>query len=236
MDLSGQTAIVCGAGAGVGRAVALALARAGAAVGVNDLNPDRVARVADDITAAGGQALGVQGDISNRFQASNFIERTRDAFGRIHIAVNAVGAFAAAPFQKIDEWDVRRQAEVNLVGTFFMIQLVSRVMADEGGGAIVNITSAYQDATLDSGAMYIATKAGVTGLTRQTARELAAQNIRVNAVCPGNIEDDDLPTHTDNLLGRPGQPEDVAAAVLFLASDAARFITGQTLYVDGGRR
>lgn len=235
VDLSGHTAIVSGAGAGTGRAIALALAASGANVGANDLNPDRAARIADEIIAQGGQAIGLQGDIANRFQASAFIERTRDHFGTaITIAVNAAGAYANTPLDKIDEWDWRRQIDVNMTATFFVMQLISRVMRDSGGGTIVNIASAHHSRTLDGGLPYLATKSAIVSMTRQAARELAPSGVRVNAVCPANIGHDDLPTDFPNMLNRPGQPKDVANAVLFLVSDAARFITGQTITVDGG--
>ncbi len=232
-DFSGQTAFIAGGGGGVGKAIAQAFGAAGAAVGIGDLNPDRAESVPEAIRQAGGQAIGVQGDVANRFQASNMIERTRDQFGRIHIAVNAVGAFQPTPLVKVDEWDLRRTTEVNMVGAYFILQLVSRVMIDEGGGVIVNIASSHT--TLSGGAPYLATKAGILGLTRQAARELAPDGIRVNAVSPGNVSDNDLPTDdATNMLARPGTPADVAQAVLFLCSDAARFITGQNLNLDGG--
>ncbi len=234
VDLSGKTALVAGGGAGVGRAIALTLAACGAKVGVMDLNPDRADGIPADIRESGGVAMGFQGDIANRFQVSAFIERTRDAFGKIDIAINAVGAYQNTPLQQVDEWDIRRQVEVNLVGAYFFVQLVSRVMSDEGGGVIINIANSYAGHTLEAGAPYLATKGGLITLTRQAARELAEQNIRVNAVCGGNIQEDDLPTHSDNMLKRPGLPQDVAHAVLFLVSDGARFITGQALNVDGG--
>lgn len=232
VDLRGQTALVTGAGADLGRAIALALAQAGASVGVNDLNPDRVETVAGQIQAAGGQAVAVQGDVCNRFQASASIERTRDAFGRIHILVNAAGVYQARPLAKLDEWDWRRQVDVNLTGTFFMTQLTGRVMSDEGGGCIVNLGTAAR--SLAEGAGYIATNAGVIGLTQQAARELAPAGIRVNAVCPGNIAEDAMPPIGANLLDRAGTAADVTGVVLFLCSDAAAFMTGQSLTVDGG--
>jgi 3-oxoacyl-[acyl-carrier protein] reductase len=240
VNLSGQAAIVTGAGADTGRAIALALAASGAAVAVNDLNPDRAETVAGEIIAAGGRALAWQADVSNRFQVGSLIEGARDAFGRIHILVNAAGALKLGPAAKLDEWDWRRLLDVNLTGAFFCTQLIGRVMADEGGGAIVNVaSSAGHPNPLPDGVGYVASKAGLVGMTKQVAREFAPLGIRVNAVCPGNL-DSYRSDHTkkeavpNNAQGRWGTPEDVADVVLFLCSDAARFITGQAINVDGG--
>ncbi len=235
--LNNKTAVVTGAGAGVARAAALALARAGASVVVNDQNPDRADSTAEEIMAAGGRAIGIQADISNRFQVSALIERARDAFGRVDIFVNGAGIYHPVPLAAIDEWDLRRQIEVNLIGLMFCTQLIGRVMADEGGGVIVNLTStAGSPHTLPHGVAYVATKAGIVALTRQAARELAPAGIRVNAVCIGNIPENDMPAAESprNALQRLGAPEEAASAVLFLVSDAASFITGHALTVDGG--
>ncbi|MEO8612922.1 MAG: SDR family oxidoreductase, partial [Chloroflexota bacterium] len=138
------------------------------------------------------------------------------------------------------EWDWRRLLDVNLTGAFFCSQLVGRVMADEGGGVIVNIaSSAGHPNPLPDGVGYVASKAGLIGMTKQIAREYAPQNIRVNAVCPGNIEDPfsepaEKKSIPANAQGRWGTPDEVAAVTLFLCSDAARFITGQAINVDGG--
>lgn len=238
VDLSGRTALVTGAGADVGRAAALALARAGAAVVTNDLNPDRAERTAQEIISAGGRALGWQADVSNRFQVGSMIEAARDAFGRVDILVNAAGVFSPVALAKLDEWDWRRIVDVNLTGAFFCTQLVGRVMADDGGGVIVNIAStAGHPLPLPSGVGYVATKAGMIGLTRQAAQELAAAGIRVNALCPGSVAETDEQAAGPppaNALGRWGTPDEVADALLFLCSDAARFITGQAIHVDGG--
>ena len=236
VDLSGQTAIVTGAGADVGRAIALLLAKSGASVVVNDLNPDRVERVVQEIIDAGGRAIGWQADVSNRFQVSSLIETTRDVYGRIHIVINAAGVHKVGPMPKLDEWDWRRMLEMNLTSAFFVSQLVGRVMADEGGGIIVNIAStAGHPDPLPDGVAYVASKAGLIGLTKQSAREYAPLGIRVNAVCPGNIAEGELPaTPPQNAQARYGTPDDIASVVLFLCSDAARFITGQSINVDGG--
>lgn len=236
-DFSNQAAIVTGAGAGIPRVIALTLAERGAAVLVNDLNPDRVNTLVGMIRERGGRAEGFQGDVSNRFQAAAMIETARDSFGHIHYLINGAGIYKAEPMLKIDEWDWRRQIEVNVIGTFFCTQLLGRVMADEGGGTIVNIAStAGHPGTLPQGIGYVTSQASIVAMTKQAARELAPQGVRVNAVCPGNIQEDDMPPIETpmNAQQRIGGLDEIAAVVLFLCSDAASFITGQAINVDGG--
>ncbi len=237
LNVVGRTAIVTGAGAGVAKAIALQLALSGAQLVVNDQNPDRVDTTVDEILASGGKAVGVQGDISNRFQVSALIEQARDAYGKIDYLVNGVGIYRAEPFLGVDEWDLRRQVEVNIIGTFFCIQLLSRVMADEGGGVILNLSStAGYTHTIEQGVGYATGKAGIVAMTQQAARELAPKGIRMNVLCIGNVDESDMPTVTNpsNALQRLGTPDEAANAALFLLSDAASFITGQALVVDGG--
>lgn len=236
VDLNRQTAIVTGAGADIGRAIALVLGKAGANVVVNDLNPDRAERVAEEIIAAGGTAFGWQADVANRFQVGSLIENARDKFGRIHILVNAAGAVKLGAMSKLDEWDWRRLLDVNLTGAFFCSQLIGRVMADEGGGVIINIAStAGHPNPLSEGIAYVASKSGLIGMTKQCAREFAPMGIRVNAICPGHIEGNETPSASaTNALGQLGTAEDIANTALFLCSDAARFIIGQAINVDGG--
>lgn len=234
VDLSGKSAIVTGAGNGVGRAIALALGQAGASVCVNDINPDTCESVAEEIVTGGGQAFGWQADVSNRFQVGSMIEEVRDRFGSIAIVVNAADVQKHIPMLKLDEWDWRRVLDVNLTGAFFVTQLAGRVMSDEGGGTIVNLV-ALPTHTLDTGVSFSASKAAVTSLTQQAAHELAADNIRVNAVAYGTIQTPDVPEPdvSQVLMNHAGTPEDVANAVLFLCSDGANFINGQTLTVNG---
>ena len=237
VDLAGKNVLVTGAGAGSGRAIAEAMAQSGAALAVADLNIERAVNVVESIVEAGGRAIPLQADISNRFQVANMIEQTRDALGRLDILVNAAGIYKAEPMLDIDEWEWRRQIEVNTVGTFFCMQLVGRVMADEGGGSIINLASNAGIAeTMPSGIAFVASKSSIVAMTRQAARELAPFGIRVNAIAAGNVAEDGMPPVAGDqvLLGRAGAPNDLAGAALFFCSDAADFITGQTIVVDGG--
>jgi 3-oxoacyl-[acyl-carrier protein] reductase len=247
VDLSNRTALVTGAGRGIGRAIALALAEAGAGVCVNDINPDSAAAAARDILSRGGQAFDYVADVANKLQVGPMIEAMRDRWGRIDILVNNAGVEPKASVLALDEWDWERTLNVNLKGTFLCTQLAGRVMRDEGGGVIVNIASiAGHKSPLPNASAYCASKAGVVGFTRECAREFAAYNIRVNAVCPGVIvtpmteksrSDPDVMRKwlEDIPQKRLGEAEEVAGVVLFLCSDAASYLTGQALVVDGGK-
>jgi 3-oxoacyl-[acyl-carrier protein] reductase len=247
VNLSNQVALVTGAGRGIGRSIALALAQSGARVCVNDINPDTAYATTGDILAAGGQAFDYTADVANKLQIGPMIEAIRDRWDRLDILVNNAGVEPKASVLALDEWDWDRTMGVNLKGTFLCTQLAGRVMRDQGGGVIVNLSSiaGYKGPLADRSA-YCASKAGVVGFTRECAREFAAYNIRVNAVCPGVIvtpmtekarSDPDMmrkwlegiPQH------RLGESEEVAQVVLFLCSEAASYVTGHALVVDGGR-
>ena len=247
IDLANQVALVTGAGRGIGRAIALALADAGARVCVNDINPDTARATAHDIQEQGGQVFDYVADVSKKMQVGPMVEAVRDHWARLDILVNNAGVEPKAPVLELDEWDWARTLDVNLKGTFICTQLAGRVMRDQGGGVIVNIASiAGYKSPLPNASAYCASKAGVIGFTRECAREFAAYNIRVNAVCPGVIvtpmtetsrSDPDIMSKwlSDIPQKRLGDPEEVATVVLFLCSDAASYMTGSALMVDGGK-
>lgn len=250
ISLQDKVAIVTGAGQGLGEAIAHTLAAAGAKVAVNDLNPDRAERVAAAIRAAGGEAIGVMADVSNKFQCVSLVEAAREKWGRLDVLVNNAGIEPVSPILTMDEWDWTRCIDVNLKGTFFMSQLVGRVMAEENqgrGGAIVNISSiAGVEIPLMHRAAYCASKAGMVGFARECAREFAAYGIRVNTVVAGVF----ITPMTEKARQNPammekwmreipmqrlGDVDEIARVVLFLCSDAASYMTGSTITVDGGK-
>jgi len=245
VDLNGKIALVTGAGRGIGQAIAIGLARAGAAVAANDINPDSCERVAAGLAPA--EAAAFHADVSNKHAVQAMMDGVLERWGRLDILINNAGVEPHASILTLDEWDWRRTIDVNLTGPFLCTQSAARVMKDTGGGAIVNISSiAGRAGGLRDRSAYVASKTGLVGLTKESARELAAYNIRVNAVCPGVIETEMTAALRQNEAqiqkwlqdipqGRLGQPDDVVGLVLFLCSDAAAYITGQAINVDGGK-
>ena len=246
-DFTEKVVLVTGAGRGIGRAIAKAFAHAGARVAANDVTPINLDETVRRICAAGGQCQDYVFDVSMKMPVQAMIEAIRDEWGRIDILVNNAGVEPHAAILDLDEWDWRRTVDVNLTGPFFAMQSVGRVMREQGGGAIVNIASiAGRAHGLKDRSAYVASKTGLIGLTREAAREFAAFNIRVNAVCPGVIETEMTTALRQNEAtlrkwledipqGRLGLPEDVVNLVLFLCSEGAAYLTGQAINVDGGK-
>lgn len=219
-ELTDKVAIVTGAGHGRGEAIARALANAGARVAVNDLNPDRAARVAASIREEGGRAIDITADVSNKFQCVHIIETTRAEWGRLDILVNYAAVQPGNTILKLDEWEWQRCIDVNLKGVFFMSQLAGRVMADENkerGATIINIASAAGTlVALPGAAAYGASMAGVVGFARECAREYADYGIGVYTVLsavPGEVAAAPDGTRSLEDAGLPGQIPDAVVAL-----------------------
>ena len=247
LSVQGQVVLVTGAGRGIGKAIALAFARDGAKVAVNDINPSSCEAVAEEIRSGGGEAAAFHADVSNKLAVQSMLIDLEDRWGRVDVLINNAGVEPHKPIVQLDEWDWDRTLDVNLKGAFICSQSVGRMMIKQGGGVIVNIASiAGRAAGLRDRSAYVASKTGLIGFTKECAREFAAHQIRVNAVCPGVIVTEMTAHLRDNEaqlkkwledipLGRLGEPDDVTGLVLFLCSDAARYITGQAINIDGGK-
>jgi 3-oxoacyl-[acyl-carrier protein] reductase len=251
-DLTGRVALVTGAGRGIGQAIARVLAGAGADVAALDLaEPSETRQL---IEAAGRRGLALAADVSQRADVERAVSATLDTFGRIDILVNNAGVLERTSLEDVDDATFQREVDVIARGTLLCTQAVYAPMKRQGGGKIVNISSisgkrggAVSGAAVSpdqagssgrSGPAYAIAKGGVIALTKWVAKDAGRYGILVNAVCPGPI--DTAMTHgfdypvADQPIARLGQPEDVAHAVLFLASPMSNYITGQTLNVDGG--
>ena len=242
--LSGRTALVTGGGRGIGREIALELARGGADVAINYLvEPERAEQTAADIVSLGVRAIAVAGDVGNAADVQRMIDEAVTRFGRLDILVNNAGTQTWSPFLDVTEGEWDLVIRTNLKGCFLCTQAAARHMRDAGGGAIVNIGSGSNKVPFPGLAAYTASKGGIEMLTRVAAVELAPHRIRVNCVAPGAVEVERTRMEADDYagtwsaltpLGRIGTPEDVARVVRFLVSDESGFVTGQTLWVDGG--
>ncbi|MGA3600928.1 MULTISPECIES: 3-oxoacyl-[acyl-carrier-protein] reductase [Lysinibacillus] len=242
--LEGKVAVVTGASRGIGRAIALKLADEGAKVVVNYSGSQAKAEeVVAMIQENGGEAIAVQGSVSKTEEVTALMDAAVKTFGSLDILVNNAGITRDNLLMRMkeDEWD--DVLDTNLKGVFLCTKAVTRQMMKQRAGRIINISSIVGVAGNAGQANYVAAKAGVIGLTKTTAKELASRNILVNAIAPGFIETemtDQLPDDikqgmlTQIPLAKLGQPEDIAKAVVFLASDDANYMTGQTLHIDGG--
>lgn len=244
MTLAGKVALVTGASRGIGRAIALTLAQNGADVAINFAgNVAAAQEVADAITAMGRKALLVQGSVADGDGVQAIVKKVVAELGRLDILVNNAGITRDGLLMRMKSEDWDAVLETNLKGVYNCSKAVMRTMMKQKGGRIVNMASVVGETGNAGQCNYSAAKAGVIGFTKSLAKEVASRGITVNAVAPGFIATDMTKVLTDDQkaemaktipLGRAGQPQDVANAVLFLVSDEAAYITGQVLNVDGG--
>ncbi|WP_338879063.1 3-oxoacyl-ACP reductase family protein [Achromobacter veterisilvae] len=249
MEFNNKVVVITGAGQGIGRAYAHEFSKAGAAVVVADLNIAAAQNVEAEIKAAGGRALAVQVDVADKASADALVAQTLAAFGSVDVLINNAAIFSTLkmkPFEEIDgdEWD--RVMAVNARGVFFCAQAVAKPMRAKGYGKIINISSSVVVTGRANYAHYVASKGAVVALTRALATELGDDGINVNAISPHGIvtevpRDTIKPEQWDAILSaqalkRKGDVSDMIGATMFLASDASKYITGQTLNVDAGLR
>jgi glucose 1-dehydrogenase len=241
-----QVAIVTGGGNGIGRACAEAFAGEGATVAVADIDREAGATVLRAIEAAGGRAIFVETDVGNAAQARRLVDQTLAAFGRLDVLINNAGIIKTADFLEISEADFDAVLRVNLKGVFLVGQAAARAMVAKGKGAIVNMSSANAVLAIANQVPYVTSKGAVNQLTKVMALALADKGVRVNAIGPGSILTELLKVVMSDEgarrrilsrtpMGRCGEPAEIAKVAMFLASDDASYITGQTIYPDGGR-
>lgn len=246
-DLNGRVAIVTGASKGIGAAIATALADAGAAVVVNYASDEAGAnKVVSAITAGGGKAIAVKGSIAAKADAEAIAAAAVDTFGRLDVLVNNAGVHAFAPIDTLTEDEFRWMFGINVLGTLLMTQAAVKHLGE--GGSIINLSSAVTSALPPASAVYTASKGAVDAITGVLAAELGPRGIRVNAILPGMTEtegtrasgaigsDAEAGAVSQTPLGRVGKPDDIAAVAAFLASDAARWVTGEKITTSGGLR
>jgi NAD(P)-dependent dehydrogenase (short-subunit alcohol dehydrogenase family) len=248
-NFTGKVAFVTGAASGIGRETALAFARAGASVAVPDVSEKGTQETARLIEEQGGRALAVKCDVTRTEDVKTALDKTIGAFGRLDFAFNNAGVEPRkpAPTADYDEEEWNRIIDIDLRGVFLCMKYEIPLMLKQGGGAIVNTSSGAGIIGIKGSPAYTAAKHGVIGLTKSAALDYAAQNVRVNAVCPGYIDTPMMGRFTggtpegrakvvsEEPAGRMGKPEEIAAAVLWLCSDAAAFVIGHALVIDGGQ-
>jgi NAD(P)-dependent dehydrogenase (short-subunit alcohol dehydrogenase family) len=243
MRLKDKVALVTGAGQGIGRAIALGMAREGAQVIINDLEEGFAQRVTQEVRDLGQRAFAIQADVGKVADIRRMFEKVRSDFGRLDVLVNNAGLTGWTRLFEITEekWD--RVIDTNLKGTFFCSLEAARIMREQGGGSIVNISTNCAGLGVKNLVAYAASKGGIHALTKQLAIELAPFKIRVNTFAPGptnvarNLKDDPNYEKTWGAMvpmGRTAEPEEMAGPAIFLASDDSGYMTGQVFYVDGG--
>ncbi|MDE1991299.1 MAG: glucose 1-dehydrogenase [Rhizobiaceae bacterium] len=244
--LAGKVAIVTGASKGIGAGIAKALGQEGAAVVVNYASSREGAdKVVAEITAKGGKAVAVHGDVSKSADVKRLFAETKEAFGGVDILVNNAGVYQFQALEEITEAEFHREFDINVLGTLLTTQEAVKHFGPEGGN-VINIASTAVTMNLPTAAVYTATKAAVTSITQVLAKELGPRNIRVNTISPGGVEtegviaagiigtDFEKQMVSQTPLGRLGQPNDIAPIAVFLASKDSGWLTGETLYAGGG--
>jgi 3-oxoacyl-[acyl-carrier protein] reductase len=246
--LADKVAVVTGASKGIGASIAKNLAAAGASVVVNySSSKEGADRVVAEITGRGGKAVAVQADVAKEADVIRLFAEAKKAFGRIDVLVNNAGVYEFAPLEAVTAEHFHKQFDLNVLGLILATREAVRYFGPEGG-SIINISSVLATAALPNASVYSATKAAVDAVTRSLATELGPKKVRVNSVNPGMVETEGVhaagiaesdfrkQVEAQTPLGRIGQPQDIAPAVVFLASGDAGWITGQTLHVSGGNR
>jgi len=240
-SLKDKVVVVTGAGGGIGRAIAERFAGVGSKVVVNDVRDDAVDEVVEAINAFGGEAMAGVADVSASAAVGAMVDAVMEAHGRIDVLVNNAGIISPMlHFFEADEAWWRKIIDVNLTGHFIVSHPIARIMAKQGGGSIINMSSGGATRAHRSFTAYDATKGGIEALTRAMALDLGPYNIRINALMPGSIDTSGMDLEARKLrgenvpLGRIGEPIDMTGAALFLASDDASYITGDVIKIDGG--
>ncbi len=249
MDFSGNAGLVTGGGSGIGRATCEIFAERGGAVVVADINETGAKATVEGIIRKGGRAESCACDVTRSDQVQVAVDTARRVFGRLDVLINCAGILRISPIEEMTEAEWNEVLQVNLTGAFLLTKAAMRAMREQGGGSIVHIASRMAIRVKEEHGAYAASKAGMLQLTQMAALEGAPHGIRVNCVCPGFIDTpmvwgsgskDEVEAQFAGWakicpLGRAGRPDEVARAMLFLASDEASFITGMALPVDGGR-
>jgi len=246
--LAGKVAVVTGASKGIGASIAKYLAAEGAAVVVNYASSKTGAdKAVSEITAQGGKAIAVQADVAKQADIERLFAETKKAFGRVDVLVNNAGIYEFAPLEQVTEEHFHKQFNLNVLGLILTTQEALKYFSADGG-SIVNVSSVVSTMAVPNASVYSATKGAVDAVTRSLAKELGARKIRINAVRPGLVETEGTQTQgfatgdvrkgfeDQTALGRIGQPQDIATAVVFLASADSSWITGETLLIAGGAR